>query len=1069
MDRTIKEKDEISQKERRKELKCIYEVEKLLGPSSKSMDEVLAKVAEAMRSGWMYPEECVVQINYQNMQIGSSNFCSTSWCLQNELVASGRKVGEIKVCYLKELPATDVGPFLNEEVKLLENIGNLLAAYLDKYEGVAGDDKQKKGAKTANWKMALEMISKSDAKLLMLVTKKMLYQLCLSNNAKAQALLEQFDKDAEEKSNESFGDANVPLKKKGHFDVIDLRDEIFEIATSFFSDHEIFSFLDAWSQQHNANFLVDILSNQQSSMSDIINAISRYLHIYQNTKNLPGPTKRQLLVSLIGRFITTSPEYIRVAKNFFEIEDFLEILHFVITPTRGHGTIGGKGAGMFLAYKILSKESSGDFGTLKIPKTWYLSTDAFDNFIHHNNLGDLFEQKYRPIDQIRQEHPHIVQLFKSSPFSSDIIKGLTKALEDLGDLPLVVRSSSILEDSFTASFAGKYKSLFLANQGSRDQRLSALMDAIAEIYASTFAPDPISYRSERNLLDVKESMGIMIQAVVGQKVHDYYFPSLAGVMFSNNEFRWSKRIKRDDGLLRIVPGLGTRAVDRVSDDYPILIAPGQPGLRVNISVEEVARYSPKKIDLINLKKGTFETHDVYKILKELGYDYPKLKQIVSIYDRTRIYRPAGVDLDIENREMVVTFEGLFSDTNFIAQMKQYINQLKEVFEFPVDVEFAHDGNDFYLLQCRPQINGQDSRSIPIPKNISKERTLFSANKFISNGAIPDITHIVYVDPQSYSKVASIDDLIRVGEAIGLLNKILPKRRFILMGPGRWGSRGDIKLGVRTSYSDLNNTAVLIEIARKKGNYTPELSFGTHFFQDLVESSIRYIPLYPDDEEVDFNNDFFQNATNLLADLAPNYQDLSAVVRVIDVGQNSEGKILRIVMSSEEDRALGFLTYADDLTGHMEEAPPSPAGPPISASNFSTSTVFNVAKGNIYERSRWNWRMYMALELSKQLDRERFGVVDLYLIGSVKTETFDAESDIDLLVHFAGDEHQLCSLSHWLEGWSRCLGVMNYLYSGYRREELLDVKIVTDANIEEKYKYAVKIGAATDSALKLGGK
>ena len=95
------------------------------------------------------------------------------------------------------------------------------------------------------------------------------------------------------------------------------------------------------------------------------------------------------------------------------------------------------------------------------------------------------------------------------------------------------------------------------------------------------------------MLDVHEEMGILIQEVVGQTVGKYFMPACSGVAFSHNEFRWSPRIKREDGLLRLVPGLGTRAVDRVADDYPVLVAPGQPNLRANVTVEEVLRYSPQ--------------------------------------------------------------------------------------------------------------------------------------------------------------------------------------------------------------------------------------------------------------------------------------------------------------------------------------------------------------------------------------------------------------------------------------------------------------------------------------------
>ena len=123
----------------------------------------------------------------------------------------------------------------------------------------------------------------------------------------------------------------------------------------------------------------------------------------------------------------------------------------------------------------------------------------------------------------------------------------------------------------------------------------------------------------------------------------------------------------------------------------------------------------------------------------------------------------------------------------------------------------------------------------------------------------DIEYLVYVDPAEYDSLPTMEELIQVGRTIGELNSKLPRQKFILMGPGRWGSRGDIKLGVRVGYSDINNTAMLIEVAKKKKDYVPEVSFGTHFFQDLVEARIRYLPLYPDEKNMVFNEKFFQNA------------------------------------------------------------------------------------------------------------------------------------------------------------------------------------------------------------------
>ena len=187
-----------------------------------------------------------------------------------------------------------------------------------------------------------------------------------------------------------------------------------------------------------------------------------------------------------------------------------------------------------------------------------------------------------------------------------------------------------------------------------------------------------------------------------------------------------------------------------------------------------------------------------------------------------------------------------------------------------------------MLQCRPQSYGADAVPVAIPQNLPPDTVVFSAAHFVSNGKVPEITHVVYVDLEGYSQLPDPASMRDVGRAVGRLNKLLPKRQFILVGPGRWGSRGDIKLGVPVTYSDINNTAMLIEVARQRGNYLPELSFGTHFFQDLVEASIRYLPLYPDDPTTSFNELLFGRSRNVLQDLLPEFAYLTEALRVIDV-------------------------------------------------------------------------------------------------------------------------------------------------------------------------------------------
>jgi hypothetical protein len=223
---------------------------------------------------------------------------------------------------------------------------------------------------------------------------------------------------------------------------------------------------------------------------------------------------------------------------------------------------------------------------------------------------------------------------------------------------------------------------------------------------------------------------------------------------------------------------------------------------------------------------------------------------------------------------------------------------------PVDIEFACDGQDLYLVQCRAQSFVADAAPAVIPHDVPSDRILFSTRRFVSNGRVPDLTHIVYVDAEGYQQLASHQELVDVGRVVGRLNNILPSRQFVLIGPGRWGSRGDIKLGVQVTYSDINNTSLLMEVATRRGGYVPELSFGTHFFQDLVEAGIRYLPLFPGERDVAFNDRILRESSNLLGELLPEYSHLASAVRVIDVARATDGLVLRVLMNADAEEAVG---------------------------------------------------------------------------------------------------------------------------------------------------------------------
>lgn len=612
-------------------------------------------------------------------------------------------------------------------------------------------------------------------------------------------------------------------------------------------------------------------------------------------------------VALIRHLVSDQLEYIGIAKNFLHIRDFNDICQRTIGSDSGMGRVGGKAGGMILADAVLrANELPEDVLAfpVKTPDSWFLRSDVVEDFIRLNRLDEYQAQKYKPTDDLVREFPLIRGIFRNGDFPLKIVHDLRRILQEIGDAPLIVRSSSLLEDRFGTAFCGKYASFFLANQGTLEERLSALLGGIAEVYASTLAPDPILYRRAHDLIDYVEEMAVLIQKVVGTRLGDYFLPAFAGVAFSRNEYRWAPRIKREDGLMRIVMGLGTRAVDRSGADYPRMVALGAPTLRPESTVQEILRSSQKTLDVINLKTNKLESVKYVDLLRA-GYDIPLLPKMVSVYRDGELYPPAGVMIDAEPEELCLTFDNLIRDTKIDEQVKAMLDMLEKAYGTPVDMEFACDGENFYLLQCRTQSQALESGPVDIPKDVPSRNVIFDAKKFVRSGWIDGVEYVVYIPAESYFAVEKRQDRIAIARLIGRVNRALEKKSFILIGPGRWGSN-DILLGVPVSYADINKTKMLIEVARERDGFVPEVSFGTHFFQDLVESGIHYLPLYPDQEGIRFNEDFLQNSPNELAKLLPKDADYQEQVRVINVPAAMSGKTITIAMNGDTDEALAFL-------------------------------------------------------------------------------------------------------------------------------------------------------------------
>jgi len=577
------------------ELNYIFFLEETLKRRDITADEKYAKIVEGIPQSFSYPQYAAAQLSVNDKVFKTEGFKYTQWVLSAPIIVQGEEVGVLSVIYRKN-PKGQLNPFTDEEKKLIETIANRLShfiLYQDLKNIFADLSTASKKQYKPEWQIVLSSLRRIDPPLFMQILRKILQLLSNMDVEDAKRLMEQsYFGDEEE-----VVDENRPMKRKKINAYDDYIQEIMSLAKKHLNNSELKEKVEEWLLLNKAVPLIKTLESGSTSLTEISEAIRKYFHLAPEKIRLTEGLIKGLRVSLLRRFFSEDLRFISVAKEFVKLTDFYDLIDKMIYVPSSHGKLGGKSSGLFVASRIINEQSKKNelLGEIKHPKTWYMASDGILAYMHYNDLEEMLEYKYKNIEEIRFEYDHIIQMFKNAQFPPEIIHGLSLALDDFGETPIIVRSSSLLEDQIGASFSGKYKSLFLANQGDKKERLEDLMDAIAEVYASTFGPDPIEYRAEKGLLDFHEEMAIMIQEVVGTKIGKYYLPSYAGVAFSNNEFRWSPRIKREDGLVRIVPGVGTRAVDRIGEDYPILAAPGQPNLRVNVSFEEHVRYSPKNI------------------------------------------------------------------------------------------------------------------------------------------------------------------------------------------------------------------------------------------------------------------------------------------------------------------------------------------------------------------------------------------------------------------------------------------------------------------------------------------
>ncbi|MEP7162099.1 MAG: PEP/pyruvate-binding domain-containing protein, partial [Dermatophilaceae bacterium] len=568
---------------------------------------------------------------------------------------------------------------------------------------------------------------------------------------------------------------------------------------------------------------------------------------------------RELLLSvLIGR----DGRMLDLARRHLGLADLVAIASRVI----GSGYIGGKSVGMLLARAILSGERFAE--RMEPHDSYFVGSDLFYTYIVANGWWKLWasqrtEQGYETAGV--ELHACLAQ----GRFPRAVREQFLQMLEYFGQSPIIVRSSSLLEDNFGNAFAGKYDSVFCANQGSPDVRFQALEDAVRTVYASAMSPEALSYRRERGLADLDEQMAVLIQRVSGDHHGRYFFPHAAGVGNSANLYVWEPDLDSSAGMIRLVVGLGTRAVDRTTQDYARIVALDAPTRPVRIDEADAARYSQHGVDLLDLDANELVTVPVAQIAElDIACDWGLFLST----DVATLRRLRELGRWPDKPPVVVDFRRMLGETEVPALLREALRTVAAAYDHPVDVEFTVNFNAsgqprISLVQCRPLQTRGLGEAVAMPDAQAAAGALISTvGNFMGGNVRLPIEYVVMVRPDRYLELGQ-QERYAVARRIGRLNRSLKGRSFLLIGPGRWGTTTP-SLGVPVHFTEIAGAAALCEVTYPAGDFRPELSYGSHFFQDLVESGIFYVAVFDEREDVVFAPQRILERDNVIAEVDP---------------------------------------------------------------------------------------------------------------------------------------------------------------------------------------------------------
>ena len=551
----------------------------------------------------------------------------------------------------------------------------------------------------------------------------------------------------------------------------------------------------------------------------------------------------------------------------------------------GTGRIGGKALGVLLARAILEQAEpdpaasglgpDGVAGRLEPHDSFFVGSDVFVSFLVANGWWrDWTTHKQDGADGETAVALH--DRIPGGEFPRRFREDFLQLLEHFGQAPIIVRSSSLLEDDYGNAFAGTYDSVFCANQGTPQQRLAAFEDAVRTVYASAVSPQALRYRADRGLLDLDEQMAILVQRVSGDLHGELFFPLAAGVANSSSLYVWDATLP-DEGMARLVVGLGTRAVDRTGGDFARIVSLAAPGANP-APADELGRWTQRRVDVLDLAANaavTLRLDDVRA--RAFGLDW----SLVASRDAAAARRLRELGRQRRPVPEVIDFGVLLRDTDFPVLLRTALACLAGAYQHPVDIEFTvnpeRDGTvSLNLVQCRPLQTRGVGGPVGVPDLDAERCLLATSGNFMGGNARLPVDWVVLVRPDAYLALGE-PDRYAVARQIGVLNRAIAGPA-LLIGPGRWGTSMPA-LGVPTHFTDLNRFTALVETTYAAGGFRPELSYGSHFFQELVETGIWYAALFDDRPGVSFRPELVTGLPNRHVELCPEEPRFADVVHV----------------------------------------------------------------------------------------------------------------------------------------------------------------------------------------------